>query len=172
MGSPYLFIASQHEGTFYDALLSCPSHRNCCWTTRFYRAGRCKLARLHKPKSFFGHLVLFYDSVWTAGIFSILVIIELVTDQLPKTPSRKVPMQFIPRLLSGGFCGAVLGAPSGNSIGCAAVGTVGAVIGTFGGFDFRLRLTKLFGGKDSPAAISEDLTAVAIAAVAVVTMWA
>jgi len=124
------------------------------------------------PNHFLGIWSSFMTSVWTAGIFSILVIIELVTDQLPKTPSRKVPMQFIPRLLSGGFCGAVLGAPSGNSIGCAAVGTVGAVIGTFGGFDFRLRLTKLFGGKDSPAAISEDLTAVAIAAVAVVTMWA
>src|SRR5471030_949861 len=125
-----------------------------------------------KPTHFADTWASFMTSVWAMGIFSILVIVEFVTDQLPKTPSRKVPMQFIPRLASGGFCGAVLGASSGASVGCAAVGTVGAVIGTFGGFDFRLRLTKLFGGKDSPAAIREDLTAVAIAAVAVVTMWA
>jgi uncharacterized membrane protein len=115
------------------------------------------------PSYVLGTWASFMSSAWTAGIFSILVIVEFVTDQLPKTPSRKVPMQFIPRLLSGGFCGAVLGAASGNTVGCAVIGVVGAAIGTFGGFEFRSRLAKLFGGKDRPAAIIEDLAALVIA---------
>jgi len=122
------------------------------------------------PNHFLGNSASFMTDVWTAGIFSILVIVEFVTDQLPKTPSRKVPMQFIPRLLSGGFCGAVLGASSGNSVECAVVGVVGAAIGTFGGFEFRSRLAKLFGGKDRPAAVIEDLAALIIAFIAVTTL--
>ena len=42
--------------------------------------------------SFMGH--------WIAvGIFTILAIVELVTDQLPSTPSRKVPQQFGARIV-------------------------------------------------------------------------
>jgi uncharacterized membrane protein len=119
------------------------------------------------PSQFSGTWTSFMTSIWAAGIFSILVIVEFAADQLPKTPSRKVPMQFIPRLLSGGFCGAVLGAASGDTVGCAVIGIVGAAIGTFGGFEFRSRLAKLFGGKDRPAAIIEDLAALVIAFVAV-----
>jgi uncharacterized membrane protein len=118
------------------------------------------------PGQFLGTWASFMTSIWAAGIFSILVIVEFVTDQLPKTPSRKVPMQFVPRLVSGGFCGAVLGASSGNLAGCALAGVVGAAIGTFGGFEFRSRLVKLFAGKDRPAAVLEDLTALVIALVA------
>ncbi|WP_341315117.1 DUF4126 family protein [Paraburkholderia sp. IMGN_8] len=119
------------------------------------------------PSHYLGTWASFMSSVWAVGIFSILVIVEFVTDQLPKTPSRKVPMQFIPRLVSGGFCGAVLGASSGNLIGCAVTGVVGAAIGTFSGFEYRSRLAKLFGGRDRPAAVIEDLTALVIAYVAV-----
>lgn len=36
---------------------------------------------------------------WTPWIFTALALIELVTDQLPNTPSRKVPMQFGARIL-------------------------------------------------------------------------
>ncbi len=125
-----------------------------------------------KPTHFADTWASFMTSVWAMGIFSVLVIVEFVTDQLPKTPSRKVPMQFIPRLVSGGFCGAVLGASSGASVGCAAVGVIGAAIGTFGGFEYRARLAKVFGGKDRPAAIVEDLTALVVAGLAVLAIWA
>ena len=41
-------------------------------------------------------------SHWAAvGIFTILAIVELVTDQLPSTPSRKVPQQFSARIIMG-----------------------------------------------------------------------
>ena len=39
---------------------------------------------------------------WIAvAIFTVLALVELVTDQLPSTPSRKVPQQFGARLVSG-----------------------------------------------------------------------
>jgi uncharacterized membrane protein len=122
------------------------------------------------PTDFSGTWASFMTSVWAGIIFSVLAIVELVTDQLPKTPSRKVPMQLVPRLVSGCFCGAVLGAPSGSSVGCAFVGIIGAAIGTFGGAEFRSRLAKLLGGKDHPAALIEDVVALAIAFVAVVIL--
>ena len=37
---------------------------------------------------------------------------------------------------------------------------IGAVAGTFGGYEFRVRLVKAIGGKDLPIALLEDLIAV------------
>jgi uncharacterized membrane protein len=48
-----------------------------------------------KPTHFADTWASFMSSVRALGIFSILVIVEFVTDQLSKTLSRKVPMQFI-----------------------------------------------------------------------------
>jgi uncharacterized membrane protein len=95
----------------------------------------------------------------TPWIFTALAVLELVSDQLPKTPSRKVPPQFITRVVSGGFCGAAIGMTSGLWIGGMIAGAMGAVIGTLGGADIRGRLAKAF-GKDLPAALLEDLVAV------------
>jgi len=104
------------------------------------------------PFAFLGHAA-------TPWILSLLALVELVTDQLPKTPSRKAPPGFIARLVTGGFCGAALGAPAGLLAGGLVAGVVGAVAGTFGGFEFRARLARAF-GKDLPAALIEDLVAV------------
>ncbi|MFB9123980.1 hypothetical protein ACFFYR_12470 [Paraburkholderia dipogonis] len=38
-------------------------------------------------------------------IFTVLAIVELIIGQLPRTPSRTVPMQFGARLVLGGFSG-------------------------------------------------------------------
>jgi uncharacterized membrane protein len=46
----------------------------------------------------------------TRYILSVLALAELVNDKLPKTPSRKVPPQFIARIVTGAFSGAALGA--------------------------------------------------------------
>ena len=59
---------------------------------------------------FLGHWV-------TPWIFTLLAAAELVTDQLPSTPSRKVPMQFGARIVSGGLCGAAIGLAGGNLVG-------------------------------------------------------
>lgn len=102
----------------------------------------------------------FMAATVTPYIFSALAIVELITDQLPSTPSRKVPMQFGARIVSGAFCGAVLGAASGAWIGCAVAGIVGAIIGTLGGAEARSRLVKATGGRDLPIALLEDVIAI------------
>jgi uncharacterized membrane protein len=97
-----------------------------------------------------------FMSHWAAvGIFTILAIVELVTDQLPSTPSRKVPQQFGARVIMG----AVIGATGGATIGGLIAGAIGAVIGTLGGAEVRGRLAAAF-GKDPPAAFIEDAVAI------------
>lgn len=103
------------------------------------------------------------------GVFTVLAVLELVSDQLPKTPSRKVPVQFGARVVSGAFCGAAIGMTANAWIGGAVAGAIGAVIGTLGGADVRARLAKAF-GKDLPAALIEDVVAVGGAALIVIAI--
>lgn len=96
----------------------------------------------------------------TVGLLTVLALIELVTDQLPKTPSRKTTMQFATRLVTGGFAGAVLGTAWGYTWGSLGAGVIGAVIGTMCGSEFRTRLVAATGGRDLPIALTEDVIAV------------
>jgi len=41
-----------------------------------------------------------------------------------------------------------------------AAGVIGAVVGTFGGYEFRSRMVKATGGKDLPIALLEDVIAI------------
>jgi len=100
---------------------------------------------------------------FTPWIFTILAVLELVSDKLPNTPSRKVPPQFITRILMGGLSGGAIGASGGSLAGGVAAGVVGAVLGTFGGSAVRGRLAQMF-GSDRPAALLEDAVAIAGAA--------
>lgn len=102
--------------------------------------------------SFMGHWI-------TVAIFTALALVELVTDQLPSTPSRKVPQQFGARIVMGAFCGAILGTAGGAMIGGLAAGVIGAILGTLGGAEARGRLAAAF-GKDLPAALIEDVVAI------------
>lgn len=105
--------------------------------------------------SFIGH--------WIAvAIFTVLALVELVTDQLPSTPSRKVPQQFGARLVSGGFAGAIIGTAGGALIAGLVAGVIGAVIGTYGGAEVRAALARAF-GRDLPAALIEDIVAILLA---------
>lgn len=113
--------------------------------------------------SFMGH--------WIAvALFSILALVELVTDQLPSTPSRKVPQQFGARIVMGALAGAVIGTVGGAAIGGLAAGIIGAIFGTLGGAAVRASLAKSF-GKDLPAALIEDAVAI-LAALLIVSMAA
>ena len=95
----------------------------------------------------------------TPYVFSLLAIGELITDQLPSTPSRKVPMQFGTRIFVGALCGAALGASGDALIGGLIAGVLGSIAGTLGGAEFRSRLAKAF-GKDLPAGLLEDAIAI------------
>lgn len=100
---------------------------------------------------------------WIAiAIFTVLALVELVTDQLPSTPSRKVPQQFGARLITGAFAGEVIGTAGGILIAGAVAGLVGAVIGTYAGAEIRAKLAKVF-GRDPPAALMEDAIAILLA---------
>jgi uncharacterized membrane protein len=97
----------------------------------------------------------------TRYILSALALGELVNDKLPKTPSRKVPPQFIARIVTGAFSGAAIGASKEMWIGGLVAGAIGAIVGTLGGSEFRTRLVKATGGKDMPIALLEDVVAIA-----------
>lgn len=100
---------------------------------------------------------------WIAvAIFTVLALVELVGDQLPSTPSRKVPVQFGTRLVSGAFAGAIIGTAGGAPIAGLVAGIVGAAIGTYGGAEVRSRLAGTF-GRDLPAALIEDAVAIVLA---------
>jgi uncharacterized membrane protein len=101
----------------------------------------------------------FLGYAFTPWILTVLALGELVTDQLPTTPSRKMPMPFAARILSGGLSGAAIGAAHGALATGAIAGVIGAVIGTLGGHAFRARLAKAF-GRDRPAAFIEDAVAI------------
>lgn len=106
-----------------------------------------------------GTWVAFLGEAWVRWLLTLLALVELVTDQLPTTPSRKVPVQFGARLVSGALSGGAIGAASGALAGGIVAGIVGAVIGTLGGSALRARLAAAF-GKDRPAALIEDALAI------------
>lgn len=101
----------------------------------------------------------FMGYAYTPWIFTVLALGELVTDQLPTTPSRTVPIQFGTRILMGGLTGGAIGASGGALVIGVVAGIVGAVIGTLGGRAVRGRLAAAF-GSDRPAAVIEDLVAI------------
>lgn len=96
----------------------------------------------------------------TVTIFSVLAVVELITDKLPKTPSRTAAPSFAFRMISGAFAGAVIGAAWGYTWGGLGAGVIGAVLGTLGGFQARTRLVTAHSGHDLPIALLEDSVAV------------
>jgi len=106
-----------------------------------------------------GSWAAFMGYAYTPYIWTVFQLVEFVTDQLPQTPSRKVPPQFGARLLFGGFNGAVIGTAGGSLIGGLIAGIVGAVAGTLGGAELRGRMASAF-GSDRPAALIEDAIAI------------
>jgi uncharacterized membrane protein len=109
-----------------------------------------------------GTWLAFLGYAWTPWILTLLAAVELVTDQLPATPSRTVPVQFGTRILMGAVCGAALTAGTGSMLLGAIVGIAGAVAGTLGGRALRARLAAAF-GRDRPAALLEDAIAIGAA---------
>src|SRR5262245_34802404 len=106
-----------------------------------------------------GTWLAFLGNVWARWILTLFALAELVTDQLPSTPSRTVPVQFATRIVTGGISGAAIGAGGGAMIGGLIAGIIGATIGTLGGRTFRARLAAAF-GSDRPAALVEDAVAI------------
>lgn len=113
-----------------------------------------------------GTPLAFLEAAITPWIVTAIAVGELVNDKLPRTPSRKVPVQFGGRVVSGGVAGAAVGLSAGALLPGVVLGAVGAVIGTLGGAWARGKLAGVF-GRDLPAALLEDLAAVGGAALVV-----
>lgn len=107
----------------------------------------------------------------TVTVLTILLVVELVTDQLPSTPPRTVTPQFAARIVTGAFAGAVIGAGFHYTFSSIGAGVIGAVLGTLGGYQARRRLVEANDGHDLPVALTEDVIAVlgGFAVVALVT---
>lgn len=109
-----------------------------------------------------GTSLSFMGSVAAVATFTLLAVVELVTDQLPSTPARTKPTGLIARILLGGLSGAAVALAGRQSaaIGCA-LGAVGGVIGAFVGYQVRTGLVRALKVPDFVIAVLEDLVAVA-----------
>ena len=122
-----------------------------CWGAR--------LGWLH----FDGTRFAFIHNPITLIVFTLFALGELVADKLPKTPSRTAPPGLIARAVFGAACGAALAVSAGGSLGPAiALGLIGALAGTYGGYAVRHAITA--GGKipDLPVALVEDVIAIGL----------
>lgn len=106
------------------------------------------------PLAFMGTLVAVI--IFTAGALA-----EYVADLLPKTPARTTPGPLIARIVTGGLSGACVCVAASQSLALGALlGVIGAVIGTFGGYQVRMRLVRVLNVKDAFVAIPEDIVAI------------
>ena len=105
----------------------------------------------------------------TVTVLTIIAVAELVSDQMEQTPSRKTAVQFVTRLITGGFAGAVLGTAWGYQWSSLGMGIIGAVLGTIGGYEARTRLVRATGSRDLPIGVLEDVVA-AVGGVAIAVL--
>jgi uncharacterized membrane protein len=104
----------------------------------------------------------FVGSKIAVGLFSLGALGELVSDKLPKTPSRLKQPGFSVRIVMGALCGAVLGSAASVSLPLAIVlGAAGAVAGSYLGYFVRRGVTTKFGLPDLPVALVEDAICIA-----------
>lgn len=101
-----------------------------------------------------------------ASALGIAALLEYAGDLHPKAPARTVPGALAARMLSGATCGGIIARSRDDAPVLGAVlGAAGALTGAYGGLAIRLRAAALLG--KLPAAILEDVAAVAIALTAI-----
>ncbi len=106
---------------------------------------------------------------FTPYITSVLALGEIINDKLPKTPSRLVPPQFGARVVMGALTGTAIGLSHGHLVIGVFAGLVGSVVGTLAGSKARAFAAQSF-GHDLPAALLEDVLAIALVVVAIATL--
>ena len=110
-----------------------------------------------------GSPLAFVASIWAVGIFTVLAVVELITDQLPATPARTAAVPLTARIVMGLLTGACLGVAGGASLFLGGLlGAVGALAGAFGGYKARVGLVRALRTPDYAIAIPEDLVAIAL----------
>jgi uncharacterized membrane protein len=103
---------------------------------------------------------------WAKGLAAAGAVGELVADKLPQTPSRLSAAGFLPRVALGALAGSALAGRRREDptpwVVAAAVGAVAAAGGTLAGARWR-GVAHDRGRADWPAAVTEDLAALALA---------
>ena len=110
-----------------------------------------------------GSGLAFMGSTLAVIIFSIAAIAEFAADLHPATPSRTTPGPLIARIVLCGLSGAALTVAAEQSLLVGALlGAAGGLIGAFGGYQARTRLTAAL-KKGKLIAGIEDLVAIVLA---------
>ncbi len=110
-----------------------------------------------------GSPLAFMGSAWAVGAFTILALVELVADKLPKTPSRTAPVGLCARIITGAVSGACLAVAGGATLWLGALaGAIGGIAGAFGGYHARVGLVRALRVPDFAVAIPEDLIAIGL----------
>jgi len=96
-----------------------------------------------------------------ALVFTLLALVELVADKLPTTRSRTAPTGLSARIVMGALTGACVATAGAQGVVLgAAIGIAGALVGTFGGYQVRVRLVKALACPDIVIALLEDLVTI------------
>jgi uncharacterized membrane protein len=112
--------------------------------------------------NFAGTRLAFIGHRWMLILFTLLALFELVIDKLPKTPARTAPRGLIARILFGGLCGAALAVSAGATLWLGViVAVIGALAGTFGGYNLRHALDTKAHLPDLGVGLAEDAVAIA-----------
>jgi uncharacterized membrane protein len=110
-----------------------------------------------------GSPLAFMGSLWAVAIFTLLALVEFVTDQLPTTPARTAAVPLTARIVMGALTGACLGVAGGGLLWLGALlGTIGGIAGAFGGYQARVGLVRVLHVPDFVVAIPEDLVAIGV----------
>jgi uncharacterized membrane protein len=110
-----------------------------------------------------GSPLAFMGSLWAVAIFTLLAVVEFVTDQLPTTPARTTAVPLTARIVMGALTGACLGVAGGASLWLGALlGVIGGIAGAFGGYQARVGLVRVLHVPDFVVAIPEDLVAIGV----------
>jgi uncharacterized membrane protein len=105
----------------------------------------------------------FMGSVWAVAIFTVLALVEFVTDQLPCTPARTAAVGLSVRIVTGSLAGACLAVAGGATAWLGALaGAAGGIAGAFGGYRARIGLVRALSVPDIAIAIPEDLIAIGL----------
>ena len=112
--------------------------------------------------NFTGTKLAFINSPVTLFILTLLAVMELIADKLPKTPARTEPPGLIARIVFGCLCAIALATDAGGNLLVAAIiGIVGALMGTFVGYKTRHALVLRAHLPDFAVALAEDVIGVA-----------
>jgi len=111
---------------------------------------------------FAGTRLAFINHRSTLIVFTLLAVVELIADKLPKTPARTAPLGLIARIFLGGTSGLALATSAGISLSFSVLlASIGALVGAFVGYHSRRLVVSKAQVPDLAVAVAEDVIAIA-----------